>query len=340
MIRFLPRTYGRSEWDSVLAELGEMTLPQIWAWGTAKTETGSWRVERGILSVSAKTVGAAQVIVRTLPVIGGGLAWVARGPLCARGEMSRYPALLAALRCYYVKERGLHLRVAPAVPVTSAPKDAFSEAGFRQAGAPGWTSAVLDLSMSEEALRLRLAQKWRNGLNKAERLEVSVDTARNDAEFGEVIAHYRNFLRERGFSSSVTPELLARLQQHLPDDRKMTAWRCMHAGELLGTAVIITYGNRCEYLAGTLTETGRRYNAGQILLWRAILAERRAGTLCFDLGGTDPLLTPKGILDFKSGLGGTTYCWADEIEADDAGLRARVVRWRIARSRGKVGAGA
>lgn len=334
MVRFLPAPYTQSEWDAIVAPLKGLALPQIWSWGEVKGETASWRVERGLLKEGENLVGAAQVMVRRVPFIGSGVAWVSRGPLYGSASEAMYPDLLTALRKHYVNDRKLHLRVVPALPAEACDLAGLARAGFRHSGAPGWVSALVNLSLQEEELRRGLDQKWRNALNKAERQKLVVKDASDGPDFSVILRQYEQFLGERGFVSSVTPQLLARLQQRLPDDHKMTASHCTLGTESLGTIVIARYGDRAEYLVGALSTEGRRYNVGQLLLWRALLAAKAAGARWFDLGGMDPLVTPKGIFNFKSGVGGTIYRLADELEADDSGLRARLVRWRIARARG------
>ena len=143
------------------------------------------------------------------------------------------------------------------------------------------------------------------------------------------LGEYRDFVAARGFSTTVTPELLAALGRHMP----LVIYRATLDGTPLGSALIARYGEGAEYLAGTLLDAGRAYNAGQFLLWRAMQEMKQGNVARFDVGGMDELLTPKGIYDFKFGLGGTPYRYANELEADDGGLRARMVRWRIQRAR-------
>lgn len=339
MVQFTPGEYEQARWDAWTTRFDGMSLLQEWSWGEAKAKAGVWAVERGTLQDDdGRMSGIAQVMVRHLPWVGGGLAWVARGPLFIRGEGESYPALLSALRSYYVEKRRLYLRVSPASPVGVLTNAQIQTAGFRRTGISGWASAALDLSASEETLRGQLAQKWRNGLNKAERAAVSVEAVSAVDDFTECLALYSSFTTERGFATTVTSELLARLQGLLPDERKMTWWRCALNGEQLGSALVVRYGDRCEYLVGTLTESGRKYNAGQILLWRALLAEKARGVRWFDVGGMDPDLTPSGIFNFKAGLGASPYRLEGEIEADDGSLLARLVRWRVSRARAASGA--
>jgi lipid II:glycine glycyltransferase (peptidoglycan interpeptide bridge formation enzyme) len=97
--------------------------------------------------------------------------------------------------------------------------------------------------------------------------------------------------------------------------------------------LIARYGDCAEYLAGTLLDEGRIHNAGQLLLWRAVMEMKGRGLKRFDVGGMDEALTPKGIYDFKSGLGGVPYRHMNELEADDGSMRSRMVRWRVQRAR-------
>ena len=249
----------------------------------------------------------------------------------------RLAAILAALRRHYVAGRGFYLRIAAPVADGSSDEAAFAAAGFRATAVPGWASAALDLGRDLAALRAGQAQKWRNGLNKAERLGVSVARGEGGAALEAFLAEYRGFVAERGFATTVTPDLLAALDRALPERRRLVVFRASHEGSPLGSALIARFGDASEYLAGTLLDAGRGYNAGQILLWRAIEAMKAEGLSRFDLGGMDPKLTPKGIYDFKQGLGGVPYRYANEIEADDAGWRARLVRWRVGRARAAVG---
>ena len=125
--RFVPVVDDARAWDRRVARYGDLSLPQTGAYGAARAEQGAWSVERGIVEREGREAAAAQVLLRALPVVGGGLAWVSRGPLAPDAEV------LAALRRHFVDERGLYLRVAPPSAVSIA------ASGFRPAGAAGWS---------------------------------------------------------------------------------------------------------------------------------------------------------------------------------------------------------
>ncbi len=324
------KDFSAEEWNRLAGGLTGFSLTQCWEWGEAKVRTGPWRVERGTLGHDDHTVGAFQALVRTLPGgLPGGLAWINRAPLWRTDDgAAPLSAILGALRRHYAEERGLYLRLAPAHGESEA-----EDGGLPLAGVEGWASAVLDLSQPAQDLRLGLHQKWRNALNKAERSGIKVRAGRDDGLFAEFLDGYRHMTRERRFATSVTPELLAALQSVLPAERRMETFIATHCGATAGAVLIVRHGDTAEYLAGTVAEAGRAVNAGQLLLWRAVVAMQEQGVQRFDLGGLDARLTPPGIHRFKDGLGGVPYRLAPELEALGGGLLGRLVRWRVRAAR-------
>ena len=59
-------------------------------------------------------------MIRDLPVVGGGLVWINRGPLFNLAAVS-FADLIAALKEVYVNQRGFYLRIAPPFPAASQP---------------------------------------------------------------------------------------------------------------------------------------------------------------------------------------------------------------------------
>ena len=320
-----------ADWDALAAGFADFSLLQTRAFGDAKAATGPWRVERCAVRHGDMVIGVAQVLVRTLPAGLGGIAWINRGPLWRRsgetGDTAALGGVLGALRQEFARRRGLYLRIAPATGLSTVSE------GFASAECAGWASAVVDLASEPDALRAALKQKWRNVLNKAERGGVAVEEGDALDLFETFRTHYAAWLAERGFTTSVTPELLGALHGGIG----LRVFLVCDGGAIAGTALIARYGDTAEYLAGTTTDEGRRLGVGQSLLWRAMLWARTAGLRRFDVGGMDPDLTPQGIFRFKEGLGGTPYRLAEEIEAlpgcGPRRLAALLVRRRVRAAR-------
>ncbi len=331
----------RATWQRHAGGCPDLALPQSWAYGEAKVQGGPWHVERGVFHHDDGSIaGTVQVLLRPLPLgLPGGLAWVGRGPLRQRDGDETDPrhilTLLAALRRHYVAERGFYLRVAPPVADDGFGREA--PPGFARTVSPGWASARINLTLSVEALRAGLQQKWRNVLNKAERGPVIVEpiaAIAGSAPFAAFLDDYRNFLAERQVATSVTPELLRVLAAASGETLDLMAAHV--AGAVIGWALIARSGGTAEYLAGVVGEAGRRHGAGQSLLWQAMVSAKSRGCAVFDVGGLDPIVTPEGIRRFKEGLGGVPYRLTNEIEAVPAGPFGRLVRWRVGRARAAI----
>ncbi len=326
LIRLETSGFDRMAWQAAATPFLDKSLMQDWAFGEAKAATGPWRAERGIFLRGTEVVGAVQAMLRYLPLVGGGLVWINRGPLWRKTpeeSPDRLAQILGILRDRW-SAGGYYLRVAPPIG------DAFTISGFKPTQTPGWASARVDLSQSPESLRANLQQKWRNALNKAERGELKLSTG--DGAFAIFLDGYSRFIAEKKFPTSVTPNFIVQLQRSLSTENKMTAHIAHADNALAGGALIAHYGDTAEYLAGFAAEAGHGMNVGQILLWRAMISAKDSGLRWFDAGGMDDKRTPEGIYHFKAGLGGTPYRLADEIESCPTDPRARLVRWRVRRA--------
>ncbi|HSP16228.1 MAG TPA: GNAT family N-acetyltransferase [Thermoanaerobaculia bacterium] len=267
--------------------------------------------------------------MRTLPVAGGGLLWINRGPLLFNTRIA-FEEILGTVACW-ARERRWYVRVAP--PLEQLDPRGLEAAGFLQTTTPGWSSSAVDLTTSVDQLRSRLDQKWRNCLNKSIRIGVVVRATTDDSPFQNYLGALRQRLRRQPFETSVTPDLLDALQAALPVDRKMVVFTATHEETAIGRYVIATYGDTAEYLSSVVGDEGRQKNAGYALLWTAITEMRSRGYRRFDLGGMDAERTPAGIYHFKKGAGGTLYRLANEVETARQDWRSALIRWRIAAAR-------
>lgn len=344
MISLEPQDFSQSEWTDLVSGFQGLSLMQTWEYAEAKAEMSQWMVWRATLNDHGLTLGAVQAMVRPFPWLSGGLVWINRGPLWNRVETDGMddPSLLSpmmkALQHYWVEQRGMYLRIAPPALENITAADALGTTGCGQVAAvSGWASARVDLSQTVESLRSQLQQKWRNCLNKAERLGLTTQEGSADEGFRELTASYGTTLPERNYQTNITPKFLCRLQALLPPERKLWALNARQDTEQLGGILIARYGDTCEYLVGSINEAGKERNAGQFLLWQAVCQMKALGYRWFDLGGMDPEHTPAGIFHFKSGLGGTLYRLIGEFEGHNGGWRSRALRWYVSRVRSESG---
>jgi lipid II:glycine glycyltransferase (peptidoglycan interpeptide bridge formation enzyme) len=336
MIKMITRQFSQTEWSDIVSGFRDLSLLQTWEYVEAKAASGQWKIERAVFMDGDTVVGAVQVLVRQVKWLNGGLAWVSRGPLWRKNgaTASTLAEMLKCLNQYWVGKRRMYLRILPTLLETETAPGFFDGIGYRLTeGSITWSSSRVDLSQPLEVLRARLQQKWRNCLNKAERLGVTVESGTDGDIFNEVLNEYRTTLREKSFATGVTPDLLHRLQSLAPDERKLWALAGRRDGQRLGGLLIARYGGVCEYLVGAVNDPGKAVNAGQLLLWSAIEQMKERGYCWFDLGGMDPVRTRKGVLHFKKGVNGGPYQLVGEFEAFNKSLMNHAIRWRIRQAR-------
>ncbi len=300
---------------------------------------GPWRVERGQFLDGERVLGVFQAMIRPLPFnLPGGLVWINRGPLWrgregAENSPATLSAMLSGLRRHYAEERHMYLRIAPPVELGSAAAGAVRGLGFTCTTTPGWASSRIDLGLPLDDLRSALKGRWRGALKKSEKAGIEVISGRADDLFTIFLDQHRRLIDEKGFATSLTPEIISCLRERQTEESKMVVFLAYREGVLLGSVLVASYHDTVEYLAGNTTDEGRRDSAGQLLLWQAMAAMKDEKSTIFDLGGMDEELTPKGIYKFKQGLNGTPYRLVPELEAVGGGLLGWLVRWRVNRAR-------
>jgi len=320
--------YGREEWTAITAGLPGLSLMQTWEYGEAKAAGGSWSAMRALVrDAGERPVAAFQGAVRKLPVVGGGLIWINRGPLMI-DPAAAVDEVLAAIATWAARR---HWYVRLALPLPEM--EPGEHARFRPTGATGWCSSLVDLTQTAEQRRSALDQKWRNCLNKAVRSEVQVEAAADDATLGAYAGELERRLAERPFATTVTPGFLNAIQALLPVERKLVVFTAKKGADILGYHVAAVYGSTAEYVSGLLNEEGRRLNAGHALLWDAMETMAARGVRRYDLGGMHPELTPRGIFHFKEGAGGTFYRLPNELETIGRDWRSAVIRRKVEAAR-------
>ncbi|MFC1480609.1 lipid II:glycine glycyltransferase FemX [Candidatus Omnitrophota bacterium] len=325
------RNFGQEEWNNIICQFEGVSLLQTWEFGEAKTKTGLWNVKRMVFHRGDKMFGAAQVMVKTIPILNRGLVWINRAPLCKKHEgvcIDGYADMLTATIDYWVNQQRMYLRIVPSLLEAEENKRCIESTGLSYLG-KGWASELLDLTCSEKELRMHLHQKWRNCLSKAERLGVQCAIGNSADLMSELLFDHRRTLTKNKFKTSVSQGLIKNIQELLPPARKMLVFAGRKDGKKLGSILVAGYGDVCIYLVGALNDDGRKVNAGNYLLWRSVCEMKKRGYKWFDLGGVDPHKTPARILHFKRGLGAIPYSLVGEFEACNKDLLNLIIKGYI-----------
>jgi len=299
-----------SKWAESIDRFDDANIYQTWSYGAVRW--GRKNLSHLVLKRNGETVAMAQLrIVRPFH-FKIGMAHLRWGPLCHPKGSELDPEIVrtmaSALHEEYVKNRGLFLRILPngnmGSPRAQVFQSAFSQYRSESFG-PGdsFRTFVLDLTPSLEVLRKRLAQKWRNQLNCAEKNGLTIREDDGCHGFRTFTALYGEMWARKQFAASSNIREFERLQQDLPQGQQMKVFICEHEGVpaagLIGTGI----GNAGIYLLGATNEQGMKSKGAYLLQWRMIQWLKETGVRYYNLGGINSITNP-GVYHFKKGLSG------------------------------------
>jgi hypothetical protein len=323
-----------AEWAASVGSFWGYGYRQTWAYGETLARLRGAASEHVLVYDAGRLVGAADVRLRRLPVVGGGLAYVSGGPLLnLRSGDERLPFFLArtlrALKQEYAVRRGCVLRCVPPLDMADEPAgvaELFRAEGFGTcASPPPYRTIQLDISQPVERIRGQFAQKWRNALNGALKQPLSV-SVREDAEaIARFATLFTSFVARKGFAVDLGPDFYSEVQGRLPPKERLVVQLAELDGDLVAGHISSMLGDTCVYLLGATGPAGLRSKAAYLLQWNTILLAKERGLRWYDLGGIDPVDNP-GVYHFKRGLGGKDVTAPGPFELSPGGWRALTMR--------------
>lgn len=284
---------NRNTWDRLTEDAA---LQQNWAYGAACTALGS-RVLRLELRRGDSIVGVAQAVHRRL-------FGCLHAVVCTRGPVwNGLPApqdRAEALRAIYRALPRPWLRGCFVTPEAAEPeRQVLKSAGMVRVMTP-YSTAMIDLSADETALRAGMHQKWRNRLVRAEAANLRIGRAdRHDRLYHWLLEAEARQQRSRRYAA-LPPQMAPLWQQAGGQILVLTA---SDAGEVTAAMLFLIHGSRATYHIGWADAAGKRLNAHNLLLWQAMRKLKAAGVRQLDLGGLNTEDIP-GIARFKLGAGG------------------------------------
>ena len=305
-----------AEWAELIEELGGHPM-QSWEWGSLKCKTGPWEARRLAFEQDGLTLGAAQVLVRSLPFPFRQSAYAPRGPFAREGMLEQVADACAE----WCRENlsAVSLKIDPAVPELSL--------------GPAWRpseqillakTAVVDLIPDEEELFAAIpGKKARQYIRKAGRDGVTVRAGRED-DLDAVLAIYHATAEADGFPLHEDSFYRSAFTELGEVGRLYVAEQEGEIQAFLWNVVTRV----CAFeLWGAVSEPGKRSRANYLLKWEAMKDAKASGTVSYDLNG----LLNDGISDFKRLFCKEPVWWAGTFDrplsplygAYDAALRLR-----------------
>ncbi|RJT80956.1 peptidoglycan bridge formation glycyltransferase FemA/FemB family protein [Arthrobacter cheniae] len=281
----------RALWDTTVNQLGGHPQ-QLWGWGQTKAAHG-WSADRVLVAEDGVVIGAAQLVLKALPVPLRNLAYIPRGPQTAEG---RGVEVLEAIAGYV---RAAHRSVALSIePDWNADSDAV-----RALPAAGWTQSrntiligrtlILDLARSEDDLLAGMSKKHRQYIRKSGREGLDIRRVVR-SEISACLDVYRLTAERAGFGiheDSYYLDIFDNLGEASP------VYAAFRGDDVVAFLWISTTDTTSFELYGGMTDEGERLRANYALKWFAIQEMKARGVTRYDFNG----LLNDGVSRFKMG---------------------------------------
>ncbi len=285
------------EWDRHHSA-ASAALQQDWAYGSCMKSIGVSCV-RARVEWEGRTVAQAQFIGRRL-------AGVVSLALCSRG-----PVWIETLDG---RDKAWVYRQLRATVPLGRPRFAFltpEEPMGETLGLPiwrrvvtGYSTVMLDLTQSLQALRQGLDAKWRNRLVAAEAAGLTVQRmGANSAQLRWLLEHEEQMREQRGVQGLPVGFIERYVSSRPSAAQTVLSVRADHQGDRVAAMMFLLHGTAATYQVGWSNEIGRQHNAHNLLLWQAVETLKQRGVRMLDLGGVNTQRSA-GIARFKLGTGG------------------------------------
>lgn len=300
------KTISDRNWNEILCEFRDANIYQTYAYTSARY--GDKCLRHLIVRKDKKIVAASQVLIKTIPILQAGVAFVRWGPMWKRfgedGNINDFLFVIKLMKNEYVKKRNLCLRIIPNEVETfdNSEGKILEESGFEKRNT-SYRTIYLPLEFSLDDIRKMMTKSWRKNLKKAEGQNIDIIEGSDQNLFKDVVSLYKETVSRKGFQPGINIDDYPLIQKRLPENLKMKIMICQLEGKPIACLVGSSIGEvGIELIAATGNEalhTGASY----LLRWKMIEYLKDSGCKYYNLNGINPLKNPGGY-QFKSGLAG------------------------------------
>lgn len=276
----------QAEWDEEILARGGHPL-QLWGWGDVKS-AHNWRVDRVFVKREGEIIGAAQLLIRSLPLPFNALVYVPRGPVAAEAERAEVLDAVAdyAKRTY----KAVAISVEPdweTMPEAAGWKETKNTILIPQ-------TLILDLNKTEDDLLAAMSKKTRQYIRKSANEPIEIRKVKRE-ELAECLAIYRQTAERAGFGihdDDYYYDIYDRLGDHSP------VFAAFSQGRPIAFLWLAISQETAFELYGGMNDEGQQLRANYALKWHAISTMKKWGISRYDFNG----LLNDGVSTFKRGF--------------------------------------
>jgi lipid II:glycine glycyltransferase (peptidoglycan interpeptide bridge formation enzyme) len=327
-------TLNEVQWYQLLEQFDDANIYQTWSYDEVRC--GRNNISHLLLKKNDQVVAVAQSRIVKIPLVRAGIAYVRWGPVWRRRNQESDPETfrqaIRALRNEYVAQRGLVLRLYPALfrDSSSCFTSILADEGFSALSQERVDrTLLLDLQVPVKELRAGLRPHWQRYLKVAEKNGLEIIEGSDDRLFEMFIDIYRQMVSRKKFPEPNDIREFRSIQKRLPDKLKMKIMLCKAGNDVCAGVICSAIGNAGVYLFGATSDAGLKSRGAYLLHWKLIEWLKQNHFVIYDLNGIDPILNP-GTYKFKAdlcGKNGKDLYFMGRFESSSNGLSHACVSW-------------
>jgi lipid II:glycine glycyltransferase (peptidoglycan interpeptide bridge formation enzyme) len=274
----------RDKWDALVAKSPSFALMQSWEWGSLK-EVRGWRVLRVGVESNEQLVAGAQVMIRSLPLGAGSMAYVPRGPvgdwLSERAMKILVEELKQIARCHKV----LFLRIEPPTlydPAASLALKQFDFVPSKFTNQPRAT-VIVDITPDSTAILAKTKKIVQHRIRHAENNGVTV---RHGSE--EDLSAFYKLMQVTGDRNGFLPRTYDYYEQQwrtFSSRGEAVLLLAYYGNRLLGARMSFRFADHVAALHACSSLEHSELRANWLLVWKEIEWAKSLGCHTFDLWG-------------------------------------------------------
>lgn len=308
------REAEQSDWDAFLASAPGGHHAQTSLWAQAKTRLG-WKVARVIASHRGRIAAGAQVLIRSLPLVGA-VGYVAKGPVGAEECPELAGLVLREVHRLAQSWRMRYLAVQPHSRGHALARQLPGWGFWPQATVAAQPTATILLDLADD-LDTILA-----GMHASTRYNIRLGLRR-----GIAVRHgterdlptFCRLLEATGQRQGFAPEpeaYIRELYRLLAPRGWLELLVAEYQGEPVSAALLIAFGDTVFYKRGAWSGRCGKHRPNEVMQWEAIRWAKAQGYRYYDFEGIDPAaaqallrgeapdLAAQTVTSFKLGFGG------------------------------------
>jgi lipid II:glycine glycyltransferase (peptidoglycan interpeptide bridge formation enzyme) len=323
---------NRPAWNSFVASCPTGHVLQSWEWGEFKARSG-WEAVRLALLRDGEIVGAAQVLLRSLPYGFGKLAYVPRGPALDYGDGPLLQSMIDGLSSIAQRWKVVSLKIEPEVLAGRGIEEELHAAGLVSAPPVQMRSSIwVDLTPPEDEMLARQKQKTRYNIRLARKKGVTVSAV--GAEGVDAWFDMYELTAQRDGFTIHGREYYRDVLRCLAPAGMATLMLAHHEGDLLAGIIVFAFGRKAQYMYGASSNLKRNLMAPYLVQWEGMRWAKERGAEIYDLWGIPDTLDEGedlwGVYRHKRGYGGEIVRYAGAFDLVRAPLH-HIALERVAR---------